>query len=223
MDEARAVSTALARPIFVYGYIETCPICQGFQEHEFQDPAILALVDRAVPVRIDLLKLDEEEMEALTARRYPLLEMQDETGAILHTFEGQMSEVDMQAELTRAVAGLAGPNWKLVHDLARKFLDARAAETSGRQAEALGSFTALAEAKELPRFAAAGDAGLARVATAAARLLTEARDRASEADALARFESGIGSFAGTPFEVDLRAVRDAWRDSGHFPALTVHK
>jgi hypothetical protein len=90
MDEARAVSTALARPIFVYGYIETCPICQGFQRYEFQDPDILALIDQTVPVRINLLALEEEEMESLTARRYPLLEMQNERGEILHTFPGQL-------------------------------------------------------------------------------------------------------------------------------------
>jgi hypothetical protein len=219
LDEARAVSTAVSRPIFVYGYIDGCPICQGFQRNEFQDPEILALVDQSVPVRINLLELDQEEMESLTARRYPLLEMQNERGEILRTFPGQFAEVDMRAELARAVAGLAGPNWKLVNDLARRFLSARAAEANGRLADASGNFERLAAVSALPRFATAGNAGIARLAAAATRLVEEARTQAlvDEPGARARFEADMLRFEGTPFEADLRAVARAWRDSGHFP------
>lgn len=223
LDEARAISAVVSRPIFVYGYIDSCPICQGFQRGEFQDPEIQALLEQTVPVRINLLELEEEQMKVLYTRRYPLLEMQNARGDILHTFPGEMDDVDMRGELARAVAGWAGPNWKLVHDLARLFTSACAAEADGQLAEASRSFAELARAGGPPRFVDAGTAGISRVAAAAARVLETAREEAARnaPDALTRFEAGIKSFEGTPFESDLRAVLHAWREDGLFPVLAV--
>jgi hypothetical protein len=91
--------------------------------------------------------------------------------------------------------------------------------------DASGNFTALACRECTAAFSRAGYAGLARLEAAATRLLEEARDRAllDDRGALARFEADIERFTGTPFEADLRAVALAWRESGHFPTLTVHK
>lgn len=223
MDEARAISAAVSRPIFVYGYIDTCPICLGFQEKEFKDPAILALLDRAVPVRIDLLSLEEEEAESIYKRRYPLLEMQNERGEILHTFPGTFAEVDMQAELARAVANSAGPNWALVHDLVKTYSTARAAESTGRLVEATSAFGVLAAHRELPELAQFGSDGMSRLGSSAAQLIEEARTQAAQDDesALTRFEAEAKRFAGTPFEGDLNAVLRAWRALGRFPEVTV--
>lgn len=225
LDLAREVSAAVRRPIFVYGYVESCPICRGFQAREFQDPEVLALVDQAIPVRIDLLALDENEMKTLWERRYPLLEIQDERGGIVRTFPGQFAEVDMAAELSRAVAGLAGPNWRLVRDLTVLFQNARMAEADGRFAEAARSFEELEAERELPQFAAAGEAGLWRVALVARRLVENARGAAAnDADrARADFEQELTRFSGTPFESDLRAIAAAWRERGRFPELRVQR
>ncbi|MEO6711137.1 MAG: thioredoxin family protein [Planctomycetota bacterium] len=225
LDEARAVSAAVSRPIFVFGYVEQCPICQGFLRNEFQDPAILALVDQAVPLRIDLLTLEQQDMQTLVSRRYPLLEMQNDRGEVLHTFGGMFAEVDMQAELARAVAGLALPNWKSVHALGAVLVKARAAEASGHFGEATGSFAALASNRELPKLAEAGTAGLSRVGAVAARLLEDARSSSPADDELAQatFGAGVQQFTGTPFEADLRAVWHAWKESGRFPMLSSPK
>jgi hypothetical protein len=208
IDEARAVSAAVSRPIFVFGYVEECPICQGFQRNEFQDPAVIALVDQAVPLRINLMELAPEDVQAIMARRYPLLEMQDERGTVLHTFAGMFAEVDMRAELARAVAGLARPDWKVVHELTAAFLQAIAAE-----------------ATELPQFAKLGSAGLSRMGVVAANLLADARSAAPRGDrsALAAFGNSMERFAGTPYETDLRAVWSAWSESGRFPKLSLPK
>ncbi|MDZ4773051.1 MAG: thioredoxin family protein [Planctomycetota bacterium] len=225
MDEARAISAAVSRPIFVYGYIDSCPICKGFEANEFQDPEVLALLDHVIPVRIDLLKLDEEEAEAIYKRRYPLLEMQNERGEIMHTFPGTFAAVDMQAELASAATGLAVPNWRLVHDLVMTYSKARAAEENGRLVEAASAFGTLTENRELPQFAEIGTAGLSRLGSAAAQLIVEARSRSpkDDANALAQFEAESKRFAGTPFESDLSAVLKAWRARGRFPELTVQK
>jgi len=224
LDEARAVSAAVSRPIFVFGYVEQCPICQGFIRNEFQDPAILALVDQSVPLRINLLELDQQEMQTLVARRYPLLEMQNDRGEVLHTFGGMFAEVDMRAELERAVAGLAVPNWKSVQALGAALVKARSAEASGNFGEATGSFAELASNRELPKLAEAGTAGLSRVGAVAARLLEDARSSSPDDDvALATFGSSVEQFTGTPYEADLRAVLHAWKESGRFPALSAPK
>jgi hypothetical protein len=224
LDEARAVSAAVSRPVFVYGYVEECPICQGFQRNEFQDPKIQALVEQAVPVRIDLMKLEQEEMQVLYARRYPLLEMQNERGEILHTFPGTFADVDMRAELARAVSGLAGLNWRLVHDLATAFVNASSAEEHGRLGEASSAFEKLASTQELPQFAAAGRAGISRLSTAVRGLLETARAESTRDSraALDRFSSAVDRFDGTPYAADLRAVLDAWSANGKFPTLSVH-
>ncbi|HUR29010.1 MAG TPA: thioredoxin family protein [Planctomycetota bacterium] len=221
LEEARAVSAAVSRPIFVFGYIAQCPICQGFQRNEFQDPAIVALVDQAVPLRIDLLQLEPEELEAISTRRYPLLEMQDDRGKILHTFSGMFAEVDMQAELARAVAQIARPDWKIVNAAAAAFVRARAAEAGGRYGEASGSFAALAQNRELPKFAEAGSAALTRIGAAAANLLAEARasDPLEAPSARAVFDAGVERFSGTPYEAELRAVARAWSANGRVPVL----
>ncbi len=223
LDEARAVSAAVKRPIFVYGYVESCPICRGFQAREFQDPAVLALVEQAVPVRIDLLALEEPEMQELWERRYPLLEIQDEHGAIVRTFPGQFADVDMAGELASALVGIAGPNWRLVRDLAQLFEEGRTAEEGGAYARAAQSFERLEQERELPAFVVAGEAGLARVGRAAEELLERTRAGADRAGALERFEGEIAAFAGTPFEGDLAAVAGAWRERGRFPELRVQR
>ncbi|MBL8856923.1 MAG: hypothetical protein JNL28_00240 [Planctomycetes bacterium] len=218
---AQAVSAAVARPIFVYGYVEQCPICRGFQRDQFQDPAILALVEKSVPLKIDLLALEESEMQELWSRRYPLLEMQDERGTILRTFPGTFADVDMRDELDRALAGAKDPDWGVVRRLTALFLLARDAESKERWTAASPALTELAAHEDLPNFAAAGRNGLARMAAAAARIVEEARVSAKKSSdsALSNFEEAAARFSGTPFEPDLRAVQAAWRRTGRFPEL----
>lgn len=224
LEEARAVSAATARPIFVYGYVDLCPICIGFQKNEFQDPTIQSLVEQAIPVRINLFEVGEKERDEYYARRYPLLEIQNERGEILRTFPGQFDDVDMQGELAKAVAEVAGPNWPLVRGLALRFVQAREAESRGAWRDASESYEALARTPDMPRFVAAGEAGKARLTAAARQLLERARSEApgGSKGALEDFEAEVKRFDGTPCEADLRAVLRAWRELGHFPRLRVH-
>lgn len=223
MDDARAVSAAVKRPIFVYGYVADCPICLGFQRTEFKDPEVLALVDRAVPLRIDLMKLDETAMNTLMSRRYPLLEMQDDRGDIMRTFAGQFAEVDMKAELASVLKDKTEPSWPNVHELTNALMRARSAEASGEWTIAAPAFAALAERHDLPVFAEAGGSGLARAAAAALRTIEVARAGADARSAMSSFANDAAEFKGTPFEPDLDAVLEAWRSSGRFPMLEVQR
>jgi len=221
MDEARRVSALLERPVFVYGYIDGCPICAGFQANEFRDPEIQALVARSVPVAIDLMSLDESERNELWNRRYPLLELQDDRGDIVRTFGGTMAEVDMQSELANALKDLTAPKWALVRELAAAWERARADEESGKLADASDALEKLVHQSDLPVFAAQGSRALAELGTYAWRALDHARARAATDPAGARAELDVAMrrFAGTPFEADLRAVAGAWRAGGPFPVL----
>lgn len=225
MDDARAVSAAVGRPIFVYGFVDDCPICMGFQRKEFKDPEILALIDRSVPVKIDLMQLDGDALKAIMARRYPLLEVQDDRGDIVRTFPGQFADVDMRAELSGVLAHVVGPSWSIVRELTLALTSARAAAERGTWGEAATAFESLARRRDLPAFAAAGDEGLARLAAAASRTLGDARAGAqSDARrALATFEIDAARFQGTLFEPDLRTVLDVWRATGRFPNLEVQR
>jgi hypothetical protein len=222
MDEARAVSAVLERPVFVYGFIDGCPICAGFQAHEFRDPEIQSLVARSVPVAIDLMSLDAKQREELWNRRYPLLELQDDRGEIMRTFGGTMAEVDMESELSNALQDVKAPKWPQVRELAAAWERAQSDEQAGKLGDAARALEKLTQQKDEPVFAVQGEAGLSELGVSARRAIEHARLRsdADPAGARAELESAIGRFAGTPFEADLRAVAAAWRQGGPFPVTT---
>jgi hypothetical protein len=219
MEDARAVSAVVERPVFVYGYIDGCPICAGFQANEFSDPKIQSLVARSVPVAIDLMKLDEKDREELWNRRYPLLELQDDRGEIMRTFGGTMAEVDMQSELANALQDVKAPKWFEVRELAEELERARSDEAAGKLGEAAQTFERMVKQRDEPTFAAHAEAGLAELGVLARRAIEHARLRSDSdpAGARAELESAFRRFAGTPFEADLRAVETAWRPGGPFP------
>ncbi len=219
MEDARAVSAVLERPVFVYGYIDGCPICAGFQANEFRDPKIQALVARSVPVAIDLMSLDEKDRSELWNRRYPLLELQDDRGEIMRTFGGTMAEVDMQGELSSALQDVQAPKWFQVRELAEDWERARTDEQAGQLGDAARTLVRMTKQRDEPAFAAQAEAGLSELGISARRAIEHARQR-SEGDpagARAELESAIRRFQGTPFEADLRAVASAWRQGGPFP------
>jgi hypothetical protein len=219
LEDAREVSAVLERPIFVYGYIDGCPICAGFQANEFRDPKIQSLVARSVPVAIDLMKLDEKQRTELWNRRYPLLELQDDRGEIVRTFGGSMAEVDMQGELANALQDVQAPKWPEVRELAAEWARAQSDEEAGKLADAARALEKLAQQKDEPAFAVQGQAALSDIGVLARRAIEHARQRA-ESDpkgARSEFDAAIQRFAGTPFEADLRAVAAAWRPGGPFP------
>jgi hypothetical protein len=219
LADAREVSAVLERPIFVYGYIDGCPICAGFQANEFRDPKVQALVERSVPVAIDLLSLDEKQRNEMWNRRYPLLELQDDRGEIVRTFGGTMAEVDMQGELASALQDVKAPKWPKVRELAAAWERAQSDEEAGKLADAAKALEKLAQQKDEPAFAVQGQAGLSDIGVLARRAIEHARQRAETDPKGARTEldSVIERFAGTPFEADLRAVAAAWRSGGPFP------
>src|SRR5262249_20252909 len=111
-----------------YGYYPGCPLCKQLDTTTFRDPKIAALVERAVPVAIDLSKLEPEERDRIFERRYPLLEIQDSNGAILHTFAGTFLDVDVKAELDGSLADARPPDWGVVREHALRRLGEAARE-----------------------------------------------------------------------------------------------
>jgi hypothetical protein len=222
MDEARAVAAVTGAPIFVYGYVQGCPICEGFQANEFKSKEIQDLVAKSVPVAIDLLKLEDAERNELFQRRYPLLELQDDRGSIMRTFAGTFAEVDMRAELENALRDITAPKWAVVRELAAALQRAHEAEQSGKLADAASAFETLAKQHDVPAFKLEGDRGLAVIGAEARSALDAVHEISATDPQLARSEldDAIRRFSGTPFETDLRAVAEAWRPGAPFPSLT---
>jgi hypothetical protein len=165
-EEAREVSAAVGRPLFVFGYVQTCPICIALNQNEFRDRAVLDLVERSVPVAIDLMAADEATRTTLWTRRYPLLEIQDEHGTIVRTFGGQMADVDVLEELNQSLETIEAPSWDRVHELATTLARAKAAEERGDVGEASHQYESVARQHDAPVFARAGEAALERIASA---------------------------------------------------------
>ena len=219
--DAAAISAATGRPVFVYGFIESCPICQGFAAHEFRDADVLAWVDRTVPLAIDLMKLDEAEMEAIMSRRYPLLELQDPQGHVLRTFGGTFGEVDMPTEFENSVKDVSVPDWRAMRAGAASLWQARAAEAKSDWRGAVELYEPWSRRDDLRAWSSDAKEGLGRIGAHLGRTLKDVRERAraDETGAMAALQIEVARFQGTRFEPDLRAVLSEWRGTGTFPAL----
>jgi hypothetical protein len=163
-EEAREVSAVVGRPVFVFGYVQTCPICIALRQNEFRDKAVLDLVERSVPVAIDLMATDDATRDELWSRRYPLLEIQDEHGTIVRTFGGTMADVDVLEELNQSLETVEAPSWDRVHELTSTLARAKAAEDRGDVGQASHEYESVARQSDAPMFARAGEAALERLA-----------------------------------------------------------
>lgn len=228
LDDARAVAAAVGRPVLLFGFVEGCPWCSELQGGPFLDPRFQALAERTVPVAIDLLAVDDALSAPLFERGYPVLELQDASGATELVLSGPPGTVDLVRGLTRGLErseqGKPALAWTEANDLARKLVSSSFAERQGRLSTAWTLFDELARRGGELALGAQGRAGLARIAADARREL---------ADALARSETDVRTAgralealeercAGTPLQRDVRSVLDALRASGRAPELRAH-
>lgn len=221
-DDARAVSSATGRPIFVYGFVESCPICRGFQANEFRDADVLAWIDRTVPLAIDLMAIDAQVSEEMWARRYPLLELQDPTGRILRTFGGTFGDVDMPTEFANAVKDVTVPDWPSMRTLTAELVGARLAERVGDFGAAWSSYEAVARSTALDAWVGDAERGRRRIVRDAQHALDEAVASADTTGGRSAFARAADTFRGTPPGQELEAVRDAWSRMDRFPLLRPH-
>jgi hypothetical protein len=225
-DVAFAVARASQRPLLVFGSLPGCPWCAELRAKVFPEQPVLDLIDRYVPLEWDLGQLPPDELPSFMVKRgYPLFEVWtvDDEGVL--NFSGRPDAptlVEMMHQgLERANATGSVPEWDDVRGLGKRWLEARAARIAGRMAEAQSLLRDLARSDLGGPFAATSSAELAAIAADARSALLEARDASSSdpSSARARLETAAQHFAGTDFELDLRAVLAAWEPGNEFPEL----
>lgn len=228
VDEAEQLARVAERPLLVYGFYPGCPMAAALDTKVFTDPAVIELAERTVPVRIDLSQLPDAEQRALTSRGYPFLEMWRADGTPTHALvrnpDPALFVESLHDGLEKSDATGEQPAWKDLRALARRFDFARASEREGRMAEAEQTYRALLDEGLAP--SAIGEraaAGLRRLSDEARALLLEACAASTRDRAVARrlLEHAAERFAGTRFELDLRAALERIERDGRFPALAM--
>ncbi|MBK7878416.1 MAG: hypothetical protein IPJ77_22400 [Planctomycetes bacterium] len=215
LDDARAVSAVVGRPVLVFGYVEGCPWCVELRGKQFLDPRFQELAARTVPVAIDLLALGADLSAPFFERGYPVIELQDAHGATELVLSGPPGTVDLvhglERGLERAPHGPPALAWTAANDLARKLVTSSSEERQGRYSIAWRGFAELAAAQDAPAFAEHGRAGLARLANEARAALGDAleRSRVDVPAACAELEELASRCTGTPMEPDVRRVLTA--------------
>jgi len=225
LDEAEQLARASRRPLLVYGSYPGCPLCKTLDERVFSDDSVAELIERTVPVRIDLAQLSESEQLSFTRRGYPFLEMWRDDGRTTHSLTRSPDPTTFLESLHDGLdeSGATGeqPPWDEIRSVARRLVAARTAELEGRLADAEHGFRELAGGRAPDAIAVRARAGVRRLSEGARALLLEARAAASSEPAEARrlLESALERYRSTSFEADLRAALERFERDGRFPDL----
>lgn len=219
LGDARRLARASGRPLVVFLYEPTCPLCVQLQATTFRDPALAATADPFVFAKVvasgegaDLLKAH--------AVGWPVFVLYGVDGAEVGTFGGTPDA----STLRGALAKVAGPDlapvaWTTVRATAHALRGAEVARDAAERDAALRRAEDLAATTPL----AAAVAAAARAASApAASAVREARDLAAAGRvdaAVARLEAAVGVERGGRFERDLVALRDRLAADRVFPAM----
>jgi hypothetical protein len=191
----------------------------------FTASEVLDLVECYVPLRIDLSRLPNDEMQELVARGYPFLEVWDATGASRHELDrtpapGPFAE-SMRAGLTICGAGPEPADWERVRALASLFVEAGGAEADGRLGDAFEGYRALEGCAGRGAFQELARTARKRLAADASERFVRARTLA-ETDVEAAGEllrEAAERYAGTPLAEDFASAARRLAKDGRFPPV----
>jgi hypothetical protein len=233
LPDARAVSRATGRPLFVWVYHRECPMCIELDRDAMRDGDVQAEAEKFVPVKIDVMSAPAEVQRWLAAG-WPYLATQTADGKRIVEFAGEMDAAKIRAALARAddAAKDAAP-WAVVNEAAESYARAEEARAAGRDADAYRGYDEML--RRLDAAAAPRDDAIETLrADARARiweLHCSARDALQQAKKLAATDEAAGArrlseaaerFRGTPYGNDLAGVEQELRATGRFPVLVEH-
>jgi hypothetical protein len=224
LEEGRDVARATNRPMFLWIYHPTCPICIGWDRGAFRDAEVAASAAEFVPVRVDVMKAPpgiERFLGEDMSKGWPYLGVMsaDETERV--DFAGDQGTDEIRGHLTSALAtqaklGAAVP-WEVAAGMAR----ADRARTAGDVAAQYRELAAVHDAAPAGAMRSAAAKRLDAIAASAAAALRFAQSlAATDEDAGARSLSEAAErFRGTPYGPDLAEVEQGLRATGRFPVL----
>jgi hypothetical protein len=230
LPDARAVSRATGRPLFVWVYHQECPMCVELDRDAMRDGALQAEAAKFVPVKLDVMT-SPPEVQGWCQAGWPYLATQTADGKRLVEFAGEMDTAKIRDALSRGEgAAKDALPWPALNEIASLYAGAEAARAAGRYSDAFVGYDALQS-----RLGAAGRPDDPASATFRAEvdarivgLRREARDALIEAKKLAETDEPAGArrlseaaerFRGTPYGNDLAEVEKELRATGRFPVL----
>ncbi len=223
LDEGRAVARVTGRPVLLFIHHPTCPICLDLKSKTFTDADVQLRLQQFVPVMVNVMVLPED-LAGFLERGWPYLGALDADGGEFAAFPGMSKASTFRRHLDGALTEFGARErraWGPMRALASRWNDAVQAADAGdagrewRELDALHSDDA-----EGP----IGRSAATRLAQhdADVRAVIGDADEAAQADVvagLALLDAAIGRWSGTPYEPDLRAIRDALQAEGRFPQL----
>jgi len=228
LPEARALSRATGRPLFVWVYHQQCPMCSSLDSGAMRDESVQSEAAKFVPVKLDVMTASQEVQRWCSAG-WPYLAAQTADGKAVVEFSGEMDAAQIRASLARGEgAADAAMPWPAVNELAALNVRAEQASAAGRLGDAYLAYD------EMRRRVGAGatdpaSRGFGTNARVGLRGLDrEARDALIEAKKLAETDEAAGArrlseaaerFRGTPYGNDLAEVEKELRATGRFPVL----
>jgi hypothetical protein len=230
LDEGRAIARAAGRPIFLWIYHPSCPVCVEWDNGAFRDAEVQAKAGEFVPVRVDVMQATSEIKELLQETRdWPYLGTMRADGSQLLEFSGMQSIAEVRGHLDAALAttGGRGPglSWPEINAVAGEIVKGRAAFAAGDVATAYRELDAAARRDPEGVLGGAAKPALAEISRDAAKALLDARDRAASDDPDVRragarsLSEAAERFRGTPYGTDLAEVEQGLRATGRFPVL----
>jgi hypothetical protein len=220
--EGRAVAAAASKPIFAYVFHPECPACIELDKETFADAGVLADLEGFVPVKVDVMTL--EETDPLAKRLdagWPYLAAIRADEKTIHEIAGRWELADVKPELHRAAAEArqldpAQPSWDEVREAADALRRGEELAGSGKSGEALVLLRRAMHAAPASGVAARATWEEAALRGRAQLALTEAAAGRADADAL---DAAAAEFRGSPEGDDLAAVARGLRATGSFPTL----
>jgi len=224
LDEGRAIARATGRPILLWIYHPSCPVCVEWDRGSFRESDLVADVAQFVPVKVNVMTATRE-LEPFLTKGWPYLGALSADGKQVLDFAGEQSAAELRAHLEKALAaqadcGAALP-WSDVNEAAAALARGEKALEGGDVAGAYREFAAVASRDVRGSFGAAARARVGEIAADAANALRESQKRAEtdEAAGARSLSEAAERFRGTPYGLDLAEVEQELRATGRFPVL----
>jgi hypothetical protein len=156
---------------------------------------------------------------------WPWLGVLDENGATKLAFPGVRGPAEFvpRLEQARALVGTPLLDWDQTNDLVARLIAAKQNEEQSWIDDAYDEYVVIREKAPDGPLRVRADNGLRRIAARARAAVLGARDLATNEEgvraAIEALETEIEAFRDTPYEADLRAVRDRLETTGEFPEV----
>lgn len=224
LAEGRDVARATNRPMLLWIYHPSCPICIDWDRNAFRDEGVAAKAAEFVPVRVDVMTAPpgiEKFLGEDMSNSWPYLGVLSADESERVDFAGMQGKDEIRDHLSKALSAQAKLGAPVPWEVASAMARAERARGARDLAEEYRELVSVRDAAPAGAMQHAAAARVAAIASSAAAALEEAKSiAATDEEAGARSLSEAAErFRGTPYGLDLAEVEQALRATGRFPVL----